>query len=170
MGRYLAAILGGGRNEHGSVLEPPTLAGMFAANYQPHPRIPGMGLAFWRRDAGGHLVVEHLGVMPGFNSQICVAPADGVGVMAFMNGTRRNDGLPVELPAARRVLGVPDAGSGTTSAAPGDLGQLCTGTTSRPAHGHGSGHRRCWSRSSSDARACLALPHALPALYRGRPG
>ncbi|MGH3365554.1 MAG: serine hydrolase domain-containing protein, partial [Nocardioidaceae bacterium] len=62
MGRYLAALLGGGANEHGSVLGPPTLAGMFAANYQPHPRIPGMGLAFWRRDAGGHLVVEHLGV------------------------------------------------------------------------------------------------------------
>ena len=29
-----------------------------------------MGLAFWRVDLGGHLAVEHHGVVPGFNSQI----------------------------------------------------------------------------------------------------
>lgn len=111
MGRYLAALLGGGTNQHGSVLEPATLTSMFAANYQPHPRIPGMGLAFWRRDAGGHLVAEHLGVMPGFNSQICVAPSDGVGLMAFTNGTHAGMmWLPVELSRLLDgLLGVPDA-------------------------------------------------------------
>jgi CubicO group peptidase (beta-lactamase class C family) len=42
--RYLAALLGGGANEHGSVLKPETLATMFAPHYQPDPRIPGLGL------------------------------------------------------------------------------------------------------------------------------
>ena len=86
MARYLAALLGGGANEHGSMLKPATLASMFAAQYQPDPRIPGMGLAFWRRTAGGHLVVEHQGIIPGFDSQILVAPDDGLGLMAFTNG------------------------------------------------------------------------------------
>jgi len=111
MGRYLSALLGGGTNQHGAVLRPATLDSMFAAQYQPHPRIPGMGLAFWRRDPGGHEVVEHLGVMPGFNSQICVAPADGVGIMAFTNGTHAGMmWLPGELSRLLdKLLAVPDA-------------------------------------------------------------
>ena len=43
MARYLAALLGGGANEHGSVLKPATLATMFAPQYQPDPRVPGIG-------------------------------------------------------------------------------------------------------------------------------
>ena len=46
MARYLAALMCRGANEYGSVLKPATLASMFAPQYQPHPRIPGMGLAF----------------------------------------------------------------------------------------------------------------------------
>jgi CubicO group peptidase (beta-lactamase class C family) len=110
MARYLAALMCGGTNEYGSVLKPATLASMFAAQYQPHPRIPGMGLAFWRRDAGGHRLVEHMGVLPGFDSQILVAPDDGLGVMAFTNGTRGGTGwLGTELSRlVDRLLGVPD--------------------------------------------------------------
>jgi len=44
MARYAAALLGGGANEHGSVLRPETLARMFEPHYQPDPRLPGMGL------------------------------------------------------------------------------------------------------------------------------
>jgi hypothetical protein len=47
-----------------------------------------MGLAFWRVSLSGHAAVEHQGVVPGFNSQIFLAPDDGVGVMAFTNGSR----------------------------------------------------------------------------------
>jgi CubicO group peptidase (beta-lactamase class C family) len=86
--RYVAALLGGGANQHGSVLKPVTLAAMFEPHYQPDPRIPGMGLAFFRGNAGGHPVVEHQGIVPGFNSQIVLAPSDGVGVLAFTNGAR----------------------------------------------------------------------------------
>jgi Beta-lactamase len=110
MARYLAALLAGGANEHGFVLEPATVASMFAAQFQPHPRIPGMGLAFWRHHAGERPVVEHQGLLPGFDSQILVAPDDGVGVMAFTNGTRGGAGwIPTEMSRlVNHLLGVPD--------------------------------------------------------------
>jgi CubicO group peptidase (beta-lactamase class C family) len=87
MARYVAALLGDGVGEHGAILKPETLATMFRAHYRTDPRIPGMGLAFFRVDLGGHAVVEHQGVLPGFNSQIFLAPDDGVGVLAFTNGS-----------------------------------------------------------------------------------
>lgn len=102
LARYLAALLGGGASEHGSVLEPETVAMMYEPNYQPDPRIPGMGLAFWRADLGGHLAVEHAGIVPGFDSQIYLAPKDGVGVIAFANGAKQ--GMFWLVPEAARVL------------------------------------------------------------------
>jgi CubicO group peptidase (beta-lactamase class C family) len=89
MARYVAALLGGGTNEYGSVLKPATLDTMFEPHYQPDPRVPGIGLAFWRGTAGGHRVVEHGGILPGFDSEIFLAPDDGVGVLAFTNGASR---------------------------------------------------------------------------------
>jgi CubicO group peptidase (beta-lactamase class C family) len=98
MARYLAALLGGGTNEHGSVLRPVTLATMFAPQYQPHPRVPGLGLAFFRVRAGGHTAVEHQGVLPPYYAQIFVTADDGVGVMAFTNGaTGAATWLPIEM-------------------------------------------------------------------------
>jgi hypothetical protein len=83
---------------------------MFEPQYQPHPRIPGIGLAFDRLDLGGHRVVGHEGILPGFTSQIFIAPDDGAGVMAFTNGARQAMlWLPAE--AARlmhQLLGVPE--------------------------------------------------------------
>ena len=110
MARYIAALLGGGANEHGSVLDPATLATMFAGQYQPDARLPGIGLAFFRGNTGGHPVVEHQGILPGFDSQIFVAPEDGVGVMAFTNGASRAvQWMPVEMGKLLNfLLGVPD--------------------------------------------------------------
>jgi CubicO group peptidase (beta-lactamase class C family) len=88
LARYIAAFLAGGSGKHGSILKPETVALMVQPHYQPDPRIPGMGLAFWRVNLGGHAAVEHQGVVPGFNSQIFLAPDDGVGVLAFTNGSR----------------------------------------------------------------------------------
>ena len=109
MARYLQALLGGGANEHGSVLEPATLATMFEPQYRPDPRLAGVGLAFLRSLSAGHLLVEHQGTLPGFKSQIFLAPDDGVGVMAFTNGTRRGETwLPVETAGVLDLLlGVP---------------------------------------------------------------
>ena len=88
MARYMAALLAGGSGEHGQILKPETLTSMFAPHYQPDPRLPGVGLAFFRHNLGGHLVVEHDGLVPGFNSQMSLAPHDGTGVVAFTNGAR----------------------------------------------------------------------------------
>jgi CubicO group peptidase (beta-lactamase class C family) len=112
MARYLQALLGGGANEHGSVLKPETLASMFEPQYRPDPRLAGVGLAFLRGDAAGHLTVEHQGTLPGFKSQIFLAPDDGVGVMAFSNGTIRGETwLPVETSRVlSELIGVPPAG------------------------------------------------------------
>jgi hypothetical protein len=106
----VAALLAGGSGGHGQVLKPETLASMFAPHYQPDPRVPGVGLAFFRRDVGGHLVVEHDGLAPGFNSQMMLAPHHGVGVVAFTNGARRAiAGLSTEVSAILgRILGVPE--------------------------------------------------------------
>ena len=110
MARYLAALLGGGANEHGRVLKPVTLATMFEPQYQPDPRVPGNGLAFFRGNLGGHLAVEHDGILPGFDAQIFLAPDDGVGVMAFSNGARRAmHWLTPEVGGVlKHLLGVPD--------------------------------------------------------------
>jgi CubicO group peptidase (beta-lactamase class C family) len=86
MARYLAALMGGGANQYGRVLQPATLASMFKPQYQPHPAIPGIGAAFYRVMFGNYLAVEHGGIVPGFTSEIYVAPDEGVGIVAFTNG------------------------------------------------------------------------------------
>jgi hypothetical protein len=110
MARYLAALLGGGAKQHGRVLKPSTLAMMFAPHYQPDPRMPGNGLAFFRANLGGHLAVEHDGLLPGFDSQIYLAPDDGVGVLAFASGARLGfHWLAPEIGGMlRQLLGVAD--------------------------------------------------------------
>jgi CubicO group peptidase (beta-lactamase class C family) len=110
MARYLAALLGGGTGEHGAVLTPATLAATFEPHYQPDPRVPGFGLGFFRANLGGHLAVEHDGILPGFDAQIFLAPGDGVGVLALANGARRGmHWLAPEVGGLlKRLLGVPD--------------------------------------------------------------
>jgi CubicO group peptidase (beta-lactamase class C family) len=110
MTRYLTALLGEGGNERGSILKPESVAALFAPQYQPDPRIPGLGLAFFRSDLGGRLGVEHDGILPGFDAQIFLAPDDGVGVMAFANGARRGMHWlgPEVARVLRRLLGVPE--------------------------------------------------------------
>jgi len=129
MARYVAALLGGGANEHGSILEPETLAAMFAPQYQPDPRVPGVGLAFYRGDVGGHLVVEKDGLVPpAFGSQICMAPGDAVGVVAFTNGARgAHWWLGNEVSGIlRQVLGVAEDGIRTdVTQAPEIWSDLC---------------------------------------------
>jgi CubicO group peptidase (beta-lactamase class C family) len=86
--RLAAALMGGGSDEHGSVLEPATLATMFEPHFRPDPRLLGWGLGFARPEAGTHRVVGHDGILPGFNSTLLVAPDDGLGVVAFTNGSK----------------------------------------------------------------------------------
>jgi len=69
---------------------------MSEPHFQPDPRLPGFGLGFFRVDLGGHLVIEHRGVLPGFDSQIFLAPHDGLAVLAFTRSKQATPWLPVE--------------------------------------------------------------------------
>ena len=91
MARYAAALLAGGASPHGRILQTPTLEQMFAPQYRPDPRVPGMGLGFFRYRAAGHDAVGHQGTHPGFHSQITLTPDHGVGVIAFTNGSHHPD-------------------------------------------------------------------------------
>ena len=108
--RYVAVLLGGGTNQHGTILKPETLDAMFAPQYQPDPHLAGVGLAFYRREVGGHLFIEKSGLVPGFASQMCIAPDDGVGVVAFTNGARGAHGWlgPEVSRILGHVVGAPD--------------------------------------------------------------
>ena len=110
MARFVAALLGGGANEHGRVLESATLATMFEPHYQPDARLPGMGLGFFRAEAAGHRLVFHDGILPGFNSELLVAPDDGIGVIGLTNGSSGAFAwLAVELGRLlRELLGLPE--------------------------------------------------------------
>lgn len=111
LARFAAALLGGGANAHGSVLRPETLATMFAPQYQPDPRLPCMGLAFFREEVGGHRVVSHDGIWKGYRTALLLAPDDGVGVIVMANSAYFDPrGAPVPLANAllRSLLGVPD--------------------------------------------------------------
>jgi CubicO group peptidase (beta-lactamase class C family) len=89
LARYVAALLGGGANEHGRVLQPASLETMFEPHYQADPRLTGVGLGFFHHRAGTIRLVGHDGILPGFTSSLLVAPQAGVGVFALTNGSRR---------------------------------------------------------------------------------
>ena len=128
MARFVAALLGGGANEHGHVLQPATLATMFAPHYQPDARLPGMGLGFFRADAAGHRLVLHDGILPGFNSELLLAPDVGIGVIALTNGSSGAFGwLSIELGRLLgELLGVPeDAVRSDIPHHPGMWAELC---------------------------------------------
>jgi hypothetical protein len=84
---------------------------MFEPHYQPDPHIPGIGLAFFRGHVGGRRVVEHDGILPGFNSTLLLAPDDGVGLIAFTNGSSDAfSWLQIELDRLlRQLLGISEA-------------------------------------------------------------
>jgi CubicO group peptidase (beta-lactamase class C family) len=110
MALFIDALLAGGANEHGRILEPATLGKMFEPQFQPDPRIPGLGLGFFRSEAGGHRAVGHGGILPGFNSELLIAPDDGVGLIAMTNGSSGAfSWLQIELDHLLcELLGVPD--------------------------------------------------------------
>ncbi len=85
MAKYVAALMNGGRNEHGSVLKPETLSMMMEPHYRADERLPAMGLAFFLDALDGHATAGHDGGWPGFVSSMLVAPADDLGVVVFTN-------------------------------------------------------------------------------------
>ncbi len=111
MGRFVAAMLGSGANEHGRVLAGATVASMFRPHFRPDPRVAGMGLGFDRREERGRVLVGKTGTVSGFLSVIEMAPDDGVGVVVLGNtGALDGRGVPAPLADAltRLLLGLPE--------------------------------------------------------------
>jgi len=93
------------------VLQQKTLAVMFDSHFPPDPRVPGMGLGFFRGDEDGHRTVGHDGIVSGFLSQLTIAPEDGIGVVVLGNtGALDGRGAPQPLGTAllRQLLCLPD--------------------------------------------------------------
>ncbi len=107
MGLYVAALLNGGQNEHGAVLKPETLQLMTEYHYQVDERLPGMGLAFFLDNFGGHHITGHGGGVDGFISAMYAAPDDDLGVLVFTNmASMAPDTIATDL--MRRLLDVPN--------------------------------------------------------------
>jgi CubicO group peptidase (beta-lactamase class C family) len=154
--RFAAALMGGGANEHGSILAPATLSMMFEPHFQPDPRVPGWGLGFARGEAGGHRVVGHDGILPGFNSTLLVAPDDGLAIVAFTNGSAGAFGwMEAEFKRLlRQLLDVPEEVIRTDIPHhPEVWGELCGGYR-LPAR-------------ISDLRQRLAIPGGVEVFVRG---
>jgi CubicO group peptidase (beta-lactamase class C family) len=174
LGRFVAALLGGGTNEHGRVLQPATLAAMFEPHYQPDPRLPGRGLGFFRSDAGGHRVVGHDGVLPGFNAELMVAPDDGLGVLALTNGSPgAHDWLAIELDRLlRQILGVPEDAVRTDVAHHPEIWTELCGRYQLPAGSDLRGRLAMGAGAEVFVRGGRLMARVLtpvPALYRGFP-
>ena len=94
----------------GACSSPRRSRAMFQPHYQPDGRLPGMGLGFFLAEAGGHRLVLHDGILPGFNSELLVAPDDGIGVIGLTNGSSGAFAwLSIELGRLLRdVLGLPE--------------------------------------------------------------
>ena len=110
VGRFVAAMLHGGANDHGSVLAADTVASMLAPHFRPDPRSAGMGLAFEPREESGRVLVGKGGTVAGFLSAIEMALPERVGVVVLTNtGGLDNRGVAEPLAAAltRRLVGLP---------------------------------------------------------------
>ena len=107
MVHYVAALMNGGANAKGRILQPETLALMMQPYFQLDPRLLGQGLAFSLRDIGPHRTIGHSGGWAGFISQMLVAPDDELALLVFTNTSNRAP-TPISLDLMRRLLDLPD--------------------------------------------------------------
>jgi len=105
MARYVAALMNGGANEQGRVIQKETLAMMMERQWGLDDRLPGMGMTFWLETAQGHRIVQHGGGWPGFISMMLVAPDDEVAVIAFTNCGNRSS-YDVSVGLMRQLLSI----------------------------------------------------------------
>lgn len=109
--RYAMALLGGGANAHGRVLEPATLALMLEPHFRLDSRMPGRGLCFGLGSVGPYSVASHDGGLPGFSSTLQFTPGAGAAAIVFANANNLDIGARVHrlgIDLLRAVLGVPD--------------------------------------------------------------
>ena len=112
LARYVTALLAGGAGPRGQrVLEPATTAAMLSPHFRPDPRMTGMGLGFLLGREDERRTAGHDGIVPGFLSEMLLAPDDETGVVVLAN-TGGLDGRgaaePLGVALLRRLLGLPD--------------------------------------------------------------
>ena len=94
MCKYTAALMNGGENENGRILQPETLKLMMTPQTGSviDERVFKMGLAFMIEDFGPHQAVEHGGGWPGFISSMRVVPEEDLAVLVFTNSSNSAPG------------------------------------------------------------------------------
>ncbi len=107
MACYVAALMNGGSNATGRVLQPGTLDLMMTNQLAESAGRTGMGLAFILTRYDGHPVVWHNGGWPGFTSAMYIAPADKLGVLVFTNASNPAPDL-IASQVLHHLLGLPD--------------------------------------------------------------
>lgn len=80
MGRYMIALLQGGRYGENRILSERTTDLMLRRHATMHPLLPGWTLGFQEGDLNGLRIVEHGGDIGGFSSLLTLIPEEGVGV------------------------------------------------------------------------------------------
>lgn len=109
MASYVEAVIGGGANRHGRVLEESTLALMTRSHFTCDQRLPGaFGLGFMIDVVAEHRTAWHSGGWPGFATMLYAFPDDAVGVVVFTNALSRRLAV-VAQDIARFALGEPSA-------------------------------------------------------------
>lgn len=104
MTSYVIALLNGGRNAHGALLQPETLRLMFQRHYEVDKGPPpAMGLGFRLDTIGSHRIVYHSGGGSGFMSTMLLASDDKVGMVILSNTNVEMHYQPEYL--ARTLLG-----------------------------------------------------------------
>ncbi|HEX5524726.1 MAG TPA: serine hydrolase domain-containing protein [Pedococcus sp.] len=111
LARYVACLLREGSGSQGAILHPSTVAQMFSPQFQPDPRLPGMGLGFNLGAEDGHRTVGKDGVVSGFLAALTMAPSAGIGVVALSNtGGLSGQGAPTGVGTAllRTLMALPE--------------------------------------------------------------
>lgn len=103
MACYVSALMNGGANEHGRIIQEETLAMMMERQWGLDDRLPGMGMTFWLENVQGHRIAQHGGGWPGFISMMLVAPDDEIAVLAFTNCGNRSS-YDVSIGLMRQLL------------------------------------------------------------------
>ena len=149
IGRFVTFLLDPGAGGGRTVLQPATLATMLQPQWLTDERVTSIGLGFFLNTVGGHRLAGHEGILPGFNSQLLIAPDDGLGVVAFTNGSSgamswlpaEVTGLLLDLLGAAGAAG-PDRHRPPSRALAGPLRALSAPRADfRPARAHGHGSR-----------------------------
>jgi CubicO group peptidase (beta-lactamase class C family) len=111
LARYLTCLLQHGGGPPGRILQDSTVDQMFSPQFQPDPRLPGMGLGFDLGAEDGHPTVKKDGVVSGFLAALAMAPREGIGVVAVSNtGGLSGQGAPTAVVTAllRALLALPE--------------------------------------------------------------